>query len=397
MKQLLLAVMLLILTGLVRGQSINELRAKKSDAEKQIRYSNTLLDQARQSEKSSLTKLSLLQSQITYRNQLIGAMNQEIAVVDWSIGNNTEIISLLQSDLERMKKEYAAMIRLAQKNRNNYDVLIFLLSADNLNQAYKRWLYLRQYARYRRSQAELIHSVSADLNQNLQKLGQKKAQKAALLDKKLGEAHLLVNQKNEQDKLVVSLKQKQQDLRGKIKAQEKLQLELNRQIEQILEEEARKAAKKSGTKMDAEEKLVSTDFEKNKGRIPWPVEQGVVTDHFGIHSHPVLKQIQIRNNGVDISTSNGAKARSVFAGEVSRVFAVSGGNMAVIIRHGSFLTVYSNLKEVQVAAGQKVALKQEIGTIFTNTADGHSTVLKFQVWRENQKLDPEEWISSQAR
>lgn len=393
MKQLLLGVILLTLAGLVRGQSVNELRAKKLDAEKQIRYSNALLDQAQQSEKSSLNKLNLLQSQISYRNQLIAAIGQEITVVDWTIGNNTEIIGLLQYDLERMKKEYAAMIRLAQKNKNNYDLLIFLLSADNLNQAYKRWLYLRQYARYRRSQAELIHSVSADLNLRLQKLEQRKAQKTTLLDQKLSEFHLLEGQRNEEDKLVLSLKQKQQDLRNKIKNQEKLQFELNRQIEQTLEAEARKVSKKSGVKLNAEEKLVSTDFEKNKGRIPWPVEKGVVTDHFGIHPHPVLKQIQIRNNGIDISTSTGTRARSVFAGEVSRVFAVSGGNMAVIIRHGSFLTVYSNLKDVMVTSGQKVALKQEIGTIFTNTTDGNSTVLKFQVWRENEKLNPEEWIS----
>lgn len=393
MKNLLIGFILLTLAGLAQGQSIKELRAKKSDTEKQIRYSNALLEEAKRTEKSTISKLNLIQSQIAYRNQLIAVMNQEIAVVDWSIGNNTEIIGMLQNDLDRMKKEYAVMIRLAQKNKNSYDLLIFLLSADDLNQAYKRWLYLRQYAKFRRNQAELISSVSADLKVNLQKLEDKKLLKTNLLNQKLKEFHMLEQERSEQDLLVSSLQQKQQDLKSKIKEQEKLQAELNRKIERTLEEEARKAAKKSGGKMSSADMLVSTDFEKNKGRIPWPVEKGVITDHFGIHPHPVLKQIQVRNNGIDISTSTGARARSVFAGEVSRVFAISGGNMAVIIRHGAFLTVYSNLKEVSVTAGQKVSLKEEIGTIFTNQSDGNSTVLKFQVWRENEKLDPEDWIT----
>jgi murein DD-endopeptidase MepM/ murein hydrolase activator NlpD len=144
--------------------------------------------------------------------------------------------------------------------------------------------------------------------------------------------------------------------------------------------------------MTPEEKLASANFEQNKRRLPWPVERGVITDHFGVHEHPVLKNIQVKNNGVDISTAGGARARSVFAGEVSRVFVVSGGNYAVIIRHGKFLTVYSNLVNVQVKSGEKVSIKQTIGTIGTD-GDDEKTVLKFQIWKENIKLDPEDWIS----
>ena len=145
--------------------------------------------------------------------------------------------------------------------------------------------------------------------------------------------------------------------------------------------------------MTPEEKLASGQFEQNKRRLPWPVERGVITDHFGIHEHPVLKNIQVKNNGIDISTGQGVKARAVFAGEVSRVFMVTGGNMAVIIRHGKYLTVYSNLVNVQVKSGDKVSIKQTIGTIGTDSDDESKTVLKFQIWKENEKQNPEDWIS----
>jgi len=145
--------------------------------------------------------------------------------------------------------------------------------------------------------------------------------------------------------------------------------------------------------MTPEQKLVSGQFEQNKHRLPWPVERGVITDRFGIHEHAVLKNIQVQNNGIDISTAKGAIARSVFAGEVSRVFMVSGGNVAVIIRHGKYLTVYSNLVNVLVKSGDKVSLKQTIGTIGTDADDDSKTVLKFQIWRESEKMNPEDWIA----
>lgn len=390
MKRLLFIFSFLLATVGLQAQSIAELRAKKSDAENQIRLTNSLLEEARKNEQASLSKLQLLKSQIAYRSQIIESINSEIEVVDWSIANNNEIIGMLRSDLERLKKEYASMIRFAQKNKNSYDLLIFLFSADNVNQAYKRWLYLRQYAKYRRSQAEIIRTVSGSLDENLVKLNQKKQLKTELLQVKVAEFETLEKERGQQNSTVASLQKKQRELRTQIKEQQRIQDELDRQIQKILEEEA----KKSGYALTPEQKLIANDFEKNKGRIPWPVARGIITEHFGVHSHPVLKQIQVRSNGIDISTAAGSKARAVFEGEVSRVFAISGGNMAVIIRHGSFLSVYSNLREVTVKPGQKVALKQEIGTIFTDPSDGNTTVMKFQIWKESQKLDPEEWITN---
>jgi len=392
MKRLLLTLSFLAAILTIQGQSVSELRAKKSDTEKQIQLTNSLLEEAKKDEQASLSKLRLLRSQIAYRSEILENLNSEIELVDWSIGNNNEIIGMLQSDLNRLKREYASMIRFAQKNRNSYDMLIFLFSAENVNQAYKRWLYLREYARYRRSQADVIRAVAESIDQNLQKLTERKQLKTNLLQTKLKEFQMLEKEKVEQNEVIVFLQKRQKELKQKIREQQRIQDELDRQIQKILEEEARKTADQSGFSLTPEQQLIAEDFERNKGRIPWPVERGIITEHFGVHAHPVLKQIQVRSNGVDISTNAGAKARAVYEGEVSRVLAISGGNMAVIIRHGSFLSVYSNLRDVTVRVGQKVALKQEIGTIFTDQLNGNATVLKFQIWKENHKLDPEQWI-----
>lgn len=145
--------------------------------------------------------------------------------------------------------------------------------------------------------------------------------------------------------------------------------------------------------MTPEQKLAGSDFEQNKRRIPWPVERGVITEKFGIHPHPVLTNVTVNNNGVNITTEQGTQARAVFKGEVSRVFGITGGNMAVILRHGPYLTVYSNLVDVVVKKGDAVAVRQKLGTVFTDANDGNKTILKFQIWKESQKLNPEEWLA----
>ncbi|MCW0481447.1 murein hydrolase activator EnvC family protein [Gaoshiqia sediminis] len=393
MKRLVFGFVFVLALWSAQGQSLTDLRKKKTDAEQALKYTSSLLEEARKHEKASLNKLRLINSQIQTRNDFIGNINVELNIIDRYIAENTEVVNMLKSDLDELKKEYASMVRFAQKNKNSYDVLLFLLSADNLNQAYKRFLYLRQYAKYRKAQAEIITSLSGLIDQKISSLEKQRQQKANLLLGKREETKLLENEKREQDQYLSSLKLKQQDLRKKLREQEKEQEELNRAIQRMLEEETRKMQAKGEFQLTPEQQLVAADFEKNKGRIPWPVERGVITGRFGVHAHPVLKQIQVKNNGIDISTRKGTPARAVFGGEVSRVFAISGGNMAVIIRHGSFLSVYSNLKEVFVNAGQKVEIKQEIGSVFTDESDGNKTVLKFQVWKESQKLNPEDWIT----
>ncbi len=390
MRSLFLSVFFLLAGLSLSGQSLTDLRAKKVNTTQVIQYTSTLLQEAQKSEKATLGKLQLLNSQIQNRNQLIQSINGEINLLDGYIAENAQVSAMLNADLTSLKKEYAAMIRFAQKNKNSYDMLIFLLSSENLNQAYKRMLYLRQYAQYRKSQAEVIMTISGLLEEKVAELEEQKQEKAQLLASKNDEARQLVGEKTQQSKQVQSLQEQQRDLRKKLREQQQEQEKLDREIERLLAEEAKKARDTGELEMTPEQKLLAAGFENNRGRIPWPVERGVITERFGVHTHPVLKNVQVKSNGIEITTQAGSEVRAVFDGEVSRVFAISGGNMAVIIRHGSFLSVYSNLKEVNVTAGQQVKTKQKIGAIFS---DENKTALKFQVWRENQKMNPEDWIS----
>jgi septal ring factor EnvC (AmiA/AmiB activator) len=386
--------LLLLLNGLGSiGQSLTDLRTKKANTEQVIKYTSSLLQEAQKNEKVSLNKLKLLNSQIENRNQLIRAIGSEIDALNNYIAENSEVSEMLQTDLKDLKKEYAAMIRFAQKNKNSYDMLIFLLSAENLNQAYKRMLYLKQYARYRKSQVEVIEALQQIVEEKVAKLKTQKRQKAELLTSQQTETDQLLSEKNQQNQQVQDLQRQQRQLRKKLREQQKEQEELNREIERLIEEEARKAREKGQFEMTPDQKLLAANFQENKGRIPWPVERGIITEHFGVHTHAVLKNVQVKSNGIEISTTPGSDALAVFNGIVSKVFAISGGNMAVIIRHGSFLSVYSNLKEVVVKAGQQVKTRQKVGTIYSDSADGDKTILKFQVWQENQKMNPEDWIS----
>jgi len=366
-----------------------------------------LLEEAKKTEKQTLSKYKILNKQIELRTNLITGINSEVGVLADFIDQNAWLVSSLNTDLEDLKKEYASMILFAQKNQTNYSKLLFVLSSNSFNQAYKRLMYLRQYTEYRKRQAELIQWIRDLIQMKVGRLQMQRTEKETLLLAKQQEAEKLNKEKKQQGQYLTTLQQKQKEFEKKLREQQKIEAQLSNEIQKIIEEEVQKAKERSREKekqtgkkstsnvyeMTPEEKLASGLFEQNKHRLPWPVERGVITDHFGVHEHPVLKNIQVKNNGIDISTAQGSIARAVFAGEVSKVFVVSGGNYAVIIRHGKYLTVYSNLVNVRVKSGDKVSVKQTIGTISTDIGEDDKTVLKFQIWKENVKQDPEDWIS----
>ena len=370
-------------------QSISDLQKKKQDAQKEIEYTTRLLEETQKSEKSSLNKLHLLNNQISRRSTLIATINNEIGIYNDCIDNSELSIKLLKNDLQELKKEYAEMIRQAYKNKNAYNELLFVLSAENFNQAYRRLLYFRRYTQYRQNQAEVIESVSSVLNDNVKKLEERKQEKQQLVNETRQEQRQLSGEKNRQNSELQELGKQKRKLQQTLRQQRRIEEQLEKEIQRIIEEEAKKNAKDggSGFALTPEQKLIGDNFEQNKRRLPWPVERGLIVEHFGVHQHAVLTNVQVRNNGVNIATEIGAKARAVFTGEVSRVFGISGGNTAVIIRHGAYLSVYSNLREVVVKKGDKVTTKQVIGTVFTDYDDDNKTILKFQIWHESQKMD----------
>ena len=273
-------------------------------------------------------------------------------------------------------------------------MVLFLLSANDFNQAYRRFLYTKRYAVYREKQADIIKTIQSVLNEKIFRLEQQNKLKLQLIEDTKKETLKLEDEKLQQNSELQILQKERQNLRRKLNEQRKIEQQLENEIQLIIEEEARKnkAAGGSGFAPTPEQKLVGDNFAQNKNRLPWPVERGIITEHFGMHQHPVLTNVQVRNNGINIATEIGAKIRAVFNGEVSRVFGITGGNTAVIIRHGNYLSVYSNLREVVVKKGDRVSTKQVIGTIYTDVEEDNKSILKFQIWRENQKLDPEEWI-----
>ena len=394
MRILLVTGLFIILCFIGFSQSIDELQKKKQEAENDIKYTTKLLNEVQKNQKLSLNRVQLLNNQIEKRNTVISTINSEVSLYQQFIDNNMLAIKMMNNDIKEIKKEYAELIRSAYRNRNAYDQVLFLLSADNVNQAYRRYLYMKHYTAYRESQTEIIEAIQQVLNQKVDKLEQHKLIKLQLVTDTKKEAQQLAQEKTQKNAEIQKLQKEQQTLRKKLQQQREIEQRLEKEIQKIIEEEARKskAAGTTGFSLTPEQKLVGESFVQNKKRLPWPVERGVITEHFGINQHPVLSNVQTHNNGVSITTEAGAKVRAVFKGEVSRVFGITGGNTAVIIRHGKYLSVYSNLREVTVKMGDKIATKQTIGTVYTDAEDDNKSILKFQIWLENQKLNPEEWI-----
>jgi len=381
------------------GQSLEELRRQKEKTASEIEYINNLLKETNSNAKASLNRLAVLERQIKLQDNLINSITGEIGYLDTSIQQNSKRIDSLSAELESVKLRYASMIRYANRNQNNNNQLLFLLSSQDFNQAYKRFIYLRQYADYRRKQADRITEFKSSIGGQLQEFNKRKEQKQNLLVSKVRQTQIIEQQKKQQNDVYSDLQQKEKDLKRKLDNQRKAELILQQAIERVISDEAkkltRKKSKEPGLALTPEEKVLSGNFSNNRGKFPWPVQRGLITDHFGDHPHAVLKYVVVRNSGIDITTQANAKARAIFKGEVTKVVSIPGANFAVIIRHGNYLTVYSNLSDVFVKAGQNVDIKEEIGSIFTDQNDDNKTVLKFQLWRESTKLDPEDWLIRQ--
>jgi septal ring factor EnvC (AmiA/AmiB activator) len=376
----------------------NLLQSDKEKIEKEIEYSTRLLEETKKSKKTSLNQLVLLKKQICDREKLLQNMQKQVKAVDETIMLDEEIISDLNTDLKKLRDEYAQMVYFAYKNRNSYDKLMFIFAARDFNQAYKRLKYFQQYSEYRKMQAQLIVKTRDELESTIEQLEINKEEKMELLSSFTEEKEKLSKEKAMKSKTVKELSKKEKQLLTTIKQKEKASKKLQKEIEKIIAEEIRLAAKKSGTKKTSSfaltpaELQLSANFELNKQKLPWPLKRGVVSEKFGEHPHPVLKNVMVQNKGLDFLTDKGAKARAVFEGEVTRVISIAGYNYVVMIRHGEFLTVYSNLVEVFIQKGDKVSTGQEIGEVHTDTKE-MKTELHFEMWKGKTLLNPANWLA----
>jgi len=372
------------------AQTKEELEKKKANLSKEIKYNNKLLKETQKNKQLSLSQLLILNKKIANRQELISTIHVEIRLLNNRIEENHSLIEAMENDIQKLKDEYAKMIYYAYKNRNNYNRLMFFFSSKDFNQAYKRLKYYQQYTKYRQTQAELIKKTQLLLNERLVDLETRKAEKLNLLGYEHTEKKVLSAEKKEQQNVFRGLQKKQKELQDEIKKKRQEASRLKKAIERIIEEEI-KIKGKNYFALTPEARALSNSFAGNKGKLPWPVLKGTITSYFGEHPHPVLKKVTVKNNGIDFSTTSGATARSVFEGEVTKVMIILGAGKAVMIRHGEYITIYAQLKEVFVKSGDKVKTKQEIGSVITDDSSG-KTELHFELWKRREILNPSHWI-----
>jgi murein hydrolase activator len=400
---LVFIVLLLLYPGVLQAQQTEKerLQQDKLQIEQDIEYTNKLLAETQRSKQTSLNQLTLLKKQINQREELLKKIDAILSELSQQIKQSTDSIQLLKDEIQRFKDEYARMIAAAQKHSNSHQRLMFIFSASDFNQAYKRIKYLQQYSAFRRSQAENIRYSQNELTRKIIELEVQRAEQLSLRVAHEREKNQLSQELNKHNQSVQSLSHRERELLAKLRENERALNRLQKAIEDIIAEEirmAKKAAEDAGKAspesfaLTPEQILMSNNFAANRGKLPWPSERGVIAGTFGEHPHPVLRGIKTRNNGIDIVTHEGAEARAVFEGEVINVLTIPSLNNVVILKHGEFLTVYSNLDQVYVTRGDQVQHLQSLGVIHTDAGEAR-TRLHFEIWKGKDLQDPSHWIT----
>jgi septal ring factor EnvC (AmiA/AmiB activator) len=396
---LLFIVIGLLGSGVAQTQSKNTLENNKKKIEREIAQTSELLEQTRKSKKCSVKELELLNKNISNRQKIVTELNKEITSTDGKIRKHSTAVERLSGDIAKLKDEYARMLQSSSLHRNSYSQIMYVLASKSFSQAYRRILYIRQYSDYQKKQVALIEAKQVALNENISALRQEKNIKDKLLKEETIEKNKLQKEQQSKNKVLDDLKKQETRLAADLKKKQKKVSELNAQIKKIIEAEIKASQKKAAAEgkpktavyaLTPEEKNLSNNFAANKGRLPWPTEKGTVSEYFGTHDHPVIKNVKVTNNGINILTERGSSARAVFDGKVTNVGVIYGLKF-VMVRHGEYTTVYSNLDDVSVQTGQTIKTKQKIGRI--HTSDDGATELQFQVWKGTAKMDPMGWVA----
>ena len=389
----LLFFFLISLSG--RSQSVQSLEKKIQSIQKDIKLAEKLLKETSKDKETTINQVALLQTQINQRESLIKTYQNQVNAINKEIQKNKNNISALEKDIALYRKEYSNLLVINYRNKGKVNNLLFIFSSEDFNQAMRRMRYLQELNDMLKDKIDDISSTQTKINTQLAKNKKHKKEIEKILDEEKKEKATLVKERDKLNKDIASLKKKESQIQKDIKKKENETKALKKEIEKIIAEEIRKAkereeaAKKNNGK-PVDYKL-SSNFAQNKGKLPYPVEQGIIIGKYGLSQHPTQKKVTVNNNGIDISTIKGAKARSVFEGEVCFITS-QGGNNVILIRHGLYFTLYSNLEKVFVRVGDKVTTGQEIGRIRTNVSDG-KTILHFEIWQENRTtVNPALWI-----
>lgn len=374
------------------SQSINQIRKEKEKSEKQISYLNKLLEEAAKNKSVSTEKLNILQQKIVQSKKLIRSLNQEVQYIQNRINTNENRISELQNDKTALLDLYEKLVYSTWKKKNKMNKLMFIFSSADFNQAYNRFKYFQQTQEYSKRQLKLIEQVNDSLDVKNKELRDLFAQKNATLEVIYIKNKELESQQINENQFISELRKKEKDIKKKLQAEMRNRQKLTNELNKLIARQTKSSGSSSNAyKLTPEEKLISDDFIKNKGKLPWPVTEGFVSEKFGVNTHPVYKRIETFNNGVNITTSKNADVRAIFQGVVSEIWYMPGFNNVVIIRHGNYLTVYSNLMDVTVKKGAQVKTKELIGKVAHDAEKG--SILNFQVWKDTEKMNPELWLA----
>ncbi len=381
--------------------------AKRENLQK-IQEINKIIAKTEQKKEVSVGKLNAIGERINKQTKQIDIISENQQLLENEAQELTRVTSELSGNLEKLKEEYAKMIYSSAKKSNKFNKLSFLFSSANFNQLVRRYKYLQQYSEAREKQAVLIQKVRTELLAEQVNVLRKKQEQEAVLQEKITETQNLQNLKGKQFSVVSQLNQKEKELKNQLASNKQAVEKLENMIARIVEREIKRSqererkndsktskAKAASTNdkaiaMTVEESKIATSFSALRGRMPWPVGSGFISDHFGVHNHPVLKGIKVKNDGVDIQTSSGNEVKVVYDGIVQSVVSIPGANMIVAVQHGDYFTVYSKLAKVNVSTGQKIGSGQRIGVVASGS-DGTSEV-NFQVWRNFDKINPESWL-----
>lgn len=404
-RYLVTVILTVFIPLLILGQTRKALEEQRNQLIEEITQTSTLLATAKKNKEAALDRYFVLQRQIKKRQQLINTLKEELVLTDASILRVDEVTTFLNNDIKRLKQEYSQMLRIAYRHRKSQSFLVFLFSARNFNDAYRRWQYIRQYDRYRKKQANVILATQQSLIDKATLLVSRKEEKQKLLASSVKQQALLGEELKEKDSILNSLKKNEAELATALKKQQGEHQGLNDAIEKIIVGEMSRKRKEARTK-EALTKTTTEDkaagkalannlvakFKNNKGRLPWPVQEGIITKNFGTQAHPTLKGIKISNNGIDIETEKEATVFAIFDGEVVGVQFIPGYKTTVILQHGQYYSVYSNLEDTFVKRGEQISASQRIGKVGRDKPELH-----FEIWREKQRLNPVHWVNKSKR
>ncbi len=381
------------------------LEQRKLQLQEDINIANILLKRTQKDKVLTLNEVRTLDKKVNARSELIKTVQFQIRNTERLISQMRKEILRNEKEINILKDEYASTIREAQKRGKPMQSWAYIFASDGIQQALKRLYFLKQYVGFRQTQVDEINDLQEKKKRNIAKEEQEKRLKIKLLSQEIAQKKILLNDRIEQAKAVKALKRKEGQVMSKIKKKKSELQKLEKQIQKIIKDELkrqRNAARKKNSstqnsniseyELTPEGVALAQNFSDNKGNLPWPVKRGIITQNFGLNTVPGTSGVSIKNPGVDIGTPKGSKVRSVFNGEVSTVVRIPGANRVVLIRHGNYFTVYSNLEDVYVKMGDEVDILDEIGSVASDAETGEST-LHFELWENTTNQDPKPWLN----